>query len=154
MIWTWRHCVPASKSIYWCRVFPDWRNRLHGCNRICIRWGRRDRGLSAQWMSKTEHHANNENTLNWIPHSHRPLMPQHFLITDINSKSQTNCLTANCKSNEAAWTSSTSPAQAYSIYRIAGPFTSIPLIIIFSSSTFGEISNAACRLTYSSITKR
>jgi hypothetical protein len=34
-------------------------------------------------------------------------------------------------------------------YKIPGPFTSIPFSIIFSSSTFGEISNASARLTNS-----
>ena len=34
-------------------------------------------------------------------------------------------------------------------HRIAAPFTSIPLIIILSSSTLGEISNAAARLIMS-----
>ena len=38
-------------------------------------------------------------------------------------------------------------------FDIAGPFTSMPLIIIFSSSTFGLTSNAVARLMNSFITK-
>ena len=47
----------------------------------------------------------------------------------------------------------TSSSGLLSHYRIAGPFTWMPLIIIFSSSTFGLTSNAVARLMNSFITK-
>ena len=43
--------------------------------------------------------------------------------------------------------------QANPDYRIDGPFTSMPFSRIFSSSIFGEISNADSRLMYSRVTK-